>query len=112
MNPDWHLALGLAAGVLLGLGAAAGIAAVRTGWLPRRARGRVVRARLWGRATLVVTASLGLQPLALALFGPGPVQFAASLACGAGIITSVVMRQRAMRDRRRSGPATTPGPAA
>jgi predicted lysophospholipase L1 biosynthesis ABC-type transport system permease subunit len=104
---DWHFALGLAMGVALGLAAAVGIAAIRTGWLPRRARGSVVRRRLWGWATLVLTASLALQPLALALFGPGPVQFAASLMTGAGMITGVVMRNRAMRDRRR-GPATTP----
>jgi hypothetical protein len=107
MNTDGHFAMGLAEGLLLGGAAALGIAAVRTGWLPRRARGHVVRPGLWGRATLVMTASLALQSLSWATLDSGVLQFVCALVSGAGMITSVVMRHRAMSDRR-SGPATTP----
>ncbi|MFF1637302.1 hypothetical protein ACFVXA_06660 [Streptomyces sp. NPDC058246] len=110
MTADWRFGLGLAEGVALGLAAAVGTAAVRDGRLPRwvRARGQVVRPRLWGRALLLLTASVALQSLTLAVLGPGPLQFAGALVSGAGLITSCVLGLRASRDRRR-GPSTPPG---
>ncbi|WP_406355136.1 hypothetical protein [Streptomyces sp. NBC_00658] len=101
---DWRYMLGLAEGVVLGVLFSAGIAAVRGGWVPRATRGRVIRRRLWGQGLLVLTASLALPLIALALLGAGALYFAASLAGGTGMITGAVLMHRATRDRRR-GPA-------
>ncbi|WP_405906797.1 MULTISPECIES: hypothetical protein [unclassified Streptomyces] len=103
---DWRYMLGLAEGVVLGVLFSAGIAAVRGGWVPRATRGRVIRRRLWGQGLLVLTASLALPLIALALLGAGALYFAASLAGGTGMITGAVLMHRATRDRRRGSAAT------
>ena len=107
MTADWHFALGLAEGVVLGLAAAVGIVAVRGGRVPGWERRPVFRRRLWGQGALVLTASVALPSLALALIGPGAVQFAFTLVGRAGMLTGVALMHRARRDRRRPG-----GPAA
>ncbi|WP_406173112.1 hypothetical protein [Streptomyces sp. NBC_00996] len=109
MAPDWHYALGLAEGVVLGLAAAVGIAAVRGGRVPGWKRHPVVRRRLWGQGALVLTGSLALPLLALGTLGPGALQFTATLVGGAGMITGAAVMHRATRDRRRpGGPASGP----
>lgn len=109
MSADWHFALGLAEGVVLGLAAAAGIVAVREGRVPGWERRPVVRRRLWGQGALVMTGSLALPSLALGTLGPGALQFAATLVGGAGTITGAAVMHRATRDRRRpGGPASGP----
>ncbi|GGN82523.1 hypothetical protein GCM10011579_070270 [Streptomyces albiflavescens] len=109
MAGDWHFALGLAEGVVLGLAAAVGIAAVRGGRIPGWERRPVVRRRLWGQGVLVMTGSLALPAVALSALGPGALQFTVTLVGGAGTITGGALMQRASRDRRRpGGPASGP----
>jgi len=110
MIADWRFALGLAEGVVLGLAAAVGIIAVRGGRVPGWDRRPVLRRRLWGQGALWVTAGVALQSLNLALFGPGFLQFAASVVGGAAMVTGAVMMHRATRDRRRPGGGPASGP--
>jgi hypothetical protein len=92
--------LGLAEGVVLGLMAAAGAAAVRGGWVPRWERHRVLRTRLWGQSVLVATGSLAVPAVVLSLLGPGVVWFAATAAGSAGVVVAAALARRAGRDRR------------
>ncbi|GAA3830311.1 hypothetical protein GCM10022403_074400 [Streptomyces coacervatus] len=72
-----HIYLVVAAWLAVALLAACGIAAVVADWVPRPARRRVVRPRLWGYGSLVSTLGLGLWmflgPLMDAGLSPLPV---------------------------------------
>lgn len=66
MNMVWVTVTVLA----LGAAAAAGIAAITTGWLPPLGRDRVLRPRLWGYGELVSAAGLGVFMFLGPLRGP------------------------------------------